>query len=141
MAKETRSEDHQPTPPIGWPIIWHKNPRQADGPICAFVTAIEDVGKLTIVAFPPRSMPVHTMGVLHLSNPVHAKPASIHSIKQGAWDFINPEMTPRNVYRMAKERDERREAKRKESEKLNALEAVRRENEKQRLEQSDSITS
>lgn len=125
MAKDTNNIDRQPTPPIGWPIVWHRNAKKPSDPLSGTVTGIEDVGKLVITIFPPNGMQEHKKGVLHVSNKVHSRPASSHNIRNGAWDFIDG-LTPKHSYKMSDEREVRKEAARKEMEALNARVAAER---------------
>ena len=52
MSKAINNVDRQPTPPVGWPIVWHRNAQKLSDPLAGTVTGIEDVGKLGITVFP-----------------------------------------------------------------------------------------
>ena len=79
-----------PTAPKATMVLWYDR-NMEDREYSALVTEQQGPGKLELVIFKPRGMPMHKQGVLHRSHPVHEKRADSSTIRNGSWDY------PQNV--------------------------------------------
>lgn len=84
-----------PTPPVPYLVAWYdRGIVSPDSTFAAIVTGIEDSGKLKLTIFKPNSIPIHKLGVLHISHPQHKIPSNACTVRNGAWDYPPGEKVP-----------------------------------------------
>ena len=80
-------QDPLPTAPVGMMVNWFEC-NETDRCYAAIVTMHEGPGKLKLTVFKPNAVPVHKMGVLHRSHPVHKDSHNTNTMRCGAWDYL-----------------------------------------------------
>ena len=94
---EAELENPLPTPPVGWPIVWHRA-AQADYVVPATVAAVQGPGKVVINIDIPHQNRQTKDGCLHSSHPQHEKRANPISVKTGSWDYVEGMDIPDSHY-------------------------------------------
>mgnify|MGYP006908215091 CR=1 FL=1 len=87
---ELKQEKMLQTPPVGFGVVWYDRAQTGEGrQIAAIVTKQEQPGIVSLVVFRPNGVPEHKMGVRHISDPIHERPANEVTLRSGGWDYID----------------------------------------------------
>ncbi len=89
LLKKLRAQkdDPLPTPPVGYDVQWFDR-NDKDLAYAAKVTAVQGPGKVELVIFKPRAMPIHKQGVMHKSSDVHKQRNNSTTVRSGSWDYM-----------------------------------------------------
>lgn len=126
---EAQLKDPTPTTPVGEPVAWlDRGVVSPETTFAALVTQVEGVGKVKLVVFKPNAMPIHKVGVVHISNPQHQIPNNATTVRNGAWDYPEGARVPSPHYEYHKRYITERIANiRREIEQLKAQESPKRQ--------------